>query len=524
MNDSVVTVGFEHFARCSPEQTAVLETTGKVWTRGELYGLENRLSRTLRHHVEPGQVVAIISPNCAEFLAAYLAGLQIGAYLVAVNWHLNPEDQAYILETAGARAVIVHSRCCDAARLMLEKLAVARPLRISIGKAPGFVDMETFVAGFSADPLEYRLYGRQMSFTSATTGRPKCVSRDIDGARAAHERLLRLSVALNSQLGVSCDGSGSSTALCQSMLYHAAPLGDAILALHLGRRLVLMNKWTPEAALELIQTHAVETTFMVPSMFVRLLKLPEAVRLHYATRSLKHVAHGGAPCPIEVKRAMISWWGPVLREMYGAAEGIGTTADSFEWLRHPGTVGRPYPGTDIRILDEGGRAVVPGTVGMIYIRSYPGERFEYRGDVQKTADAYRGEYFTAGDLGYLDEDGYLFICDRRTDMFTSGGVNVYPAEIEQVLVLHPEVADCAIVGVPDELFGEVPVAVIEPAEGTCASLRLSSNIMRFLAERLSAERLPRRLEYVAALPRDPAGKLFRRRLREMLISGLPERG
>jgi long-chain acyl-CoA synthetase len=302
--------------------------------------------------------------------------------------------------------------------------------------------------------------------------------------------------------------------LCASMLYHAAPLEWSAMALHFGHPVVLVERWEPELLLRLIDQRRVTTTFMVPTMFVRLLKLPADVRGQYSTASLRYVGHAAAPCAVEVKRQLIDWWGPIIWESYGASEGSGTIVDSHDWLRYPGTVGRPFNGTKLKILDEEGHEVPPGTVGTIYLTRHTGDRFEYKGDPDKTRAAYRGELFTVGDMGYVNQQGYLFICDRKVDMILCGGINIYPAEIEQVLILHPQVADCMVVGIPDELSGEAIKAVVQPAPGVTPGPKLSLDILDFLTERLDTLKLPRRIEYAEQLPRDPNGKAHRRTLRE----------
>jgi long-chain acyl-CoA synthetase len=338
------------------------------------------------------------------------------------------------------------------------------------------------------------------------------VKRPLEGAEEIAERFLQFIARLNEFGHVRV--KDYATHLCQSMLYHAAPLDCAFGALHLGLRIVLVDQWRPEDILQSIEFHAVNTTVMVPAMFVRLCKLPEYTRKQYSAKSLGIVYHGSAPCPIEVKRQMIEWWGPILHEVYGTSEGGGTGITSEEWLAHPGSVGRPHPGASIKILDEAGKELPAGAEGGIYIRPYTGDRFEYLGDPEKTSAVFRGDYFTAGDVGYVDDDGYLYICDRRVDMILTSGVNVYSAEVERVLVLHPSVVDCAVFGVPDAITGQSVLAVIETVSGCEAGPELRSDIMRFLTGRLSPIKLPRRIEFIDSLQRDPAGKLFKRRLRD----------
>jgi long-chain acyl-CoA synthetase len=350
--------------------------------------------------------------------------------------------------------------------------------------------------------------GRMLVYTSATTGAPKAINLPLESAVMALERTIRFHMSCGIAL------ERDNVHLCASMLYHAGPLDCMAIALHMGHAVVLVERWEPELLLQLIERHRVSTSFMVPSMFVQLLKLSEEVRARYDTSSLRLIAHSGAPCPEGVKRQMLSWWGPVLWESYGSAEGVGTAVGPHEWLAHPGSVGRPLPGSLIRVLGEDGETLPPHGVGTIYLTRHTGDRFEYKGDPEKTQAAYRGELFTVGDVGYLDEEGYLFICDRKIDMIICGGMNIYSAEIEQVLVQHPHVADCAVFGVPDDLMGEAVHAVVQPLPGMRPDAALTGEIMAFLRRHLAASKLPRRLEYTAQLPRDPNGKLYKRLLRE----------
>jgi long-chain acyl-CoA synthetase len=273
-----------------------------------------------------------------------------------------------------------------------------------------------------------------------------------------------------------------------------------------------MECWEPAAFLRIIAERRVTTTFMVPTMFVRLLKLPAAVRASHSTKSLRFVIHGGSPCPPDVKRRMLEWWGPIIWESYGASEVQGVIASPAEWAARPGTVGKPIAGTKLEILDEDGRALPPGSVGTIYLTPHTGDRFEYLGDEAKTAACRRGEFVTAGDRGYVDEDGYLFLVGRDSELIISSGMNIYPAEIEQVLIGHPAVLDCAVNGAPHELCGEVPIAHVQLVPGTDPSSELTATLLRFAAERLAPMKLPRRIVYRTALPRDPNGKLMRRQL------------
>lgn len=505
--------GLEYFADTDPERPAVVDPSGRTWTCGALSAFSNRFARALHAAgMRPGDALAIMAPNSAEFLAANFAATRAGLYLVLINWHLSAAEIAYILRDSGAKAVLVHPRQARIAQAALEQSDPAPALRLSIGAQPGYIALEDFMAGCSDEPFATGVLGRPMIYTSATTGLPKAILLSLADSQLAHERVMQAHAAFDAAAGIAV--GDRSAHLCTSMLYHTTPLECAAMAVNLGHCAILMDRWEPQSALRLIEQHRVQSSMMVPSMFVRLLKLPEEVRARYSTASLKFVSHGCAPCAAEIKKQMIAWWGPIFWEMYGASEGSGTCVGPADWLRFPGTVGRPFPGAAVKILDEEGNELPRGTVGTIYLKRFTGDRFEYRGDPEKTRAAHVGDFFTAGDIGYLNEEGFLFISDRKIDMIISGGVNIYSAEIERVLVGHPQVADCAVLGVPDAVLGEAVKAVIEPTAGATPGPALSADIMAFLFERISSVKLPRRIEYVERIPRDPNGKLFKRRLRE----------
>jgi long-chain acyl-CoA synthetase len=423
-----------------------------------------------------------------------------------VNWHLADREIAYLLDNSCTRALVAHARLGSVRLAALLVHASRAALRVSIGPATGFVALEDFTAKHAPRRLEGRERGRMMAYTSATTGRPKGVRFPIGGSQAA----LGSAIAWHRSLGIALEDR--NVHLCSSMLYHSAPLEGATVALEMGHAIVISDRWDAETALQVIDAYSVTVAFMVPAMFVQLLKLRADVRGRHTGASLRFVIHGGAPCPADVKRRMIDWWGPIVWESYGASEVQGAITSSAEWLRYPGTVGRPIAGSQIKILDDDGREVPAGTVGLIYLTPYNGDRFEYHGDDAKTQACRRGEFVTVGDLGYVNDEGYLFICGRRSELIISSGMNIYPAEIEQVLIEHAGVADCAVVGMAHELFGEVPRAVVQPVNGCVPDAMLTLDLLRFLGERLAPMKLPRRIDYVCALPRDPNGKLLRTRL------------
>jgi long-chain acyl-CoA synthetase len=309
---------------------------------------------------------------------------------------------------------------------------------------------------------------------------------------------------------------GETLHLCTGPLYHAAPLAFSLsIPLNAGVGVVLMDKWSPEETLRLIAERRITHSHMVPTMFHRLLALPGEVRAAADVSSLRSVLHGAAPCPVSVKKAIIEWWGPVLLEYYAATEGTGTFVTSQDWLQRPGTVGKPATPDHIRILDPvSGEPLPAGEIGTVYIAAPPVGRFDYFGDPGKTAGSYRGDHFTMGDVGYLDEDGYLFLTDRSADLIISGGVNVYPAEVEAELLAHPDVGDAAVIGVPDPDWGEIVVAVVEPRAGVTPSDDLAAALVAHCRATLASFKCPRRVDFTDRLPRTDSGKLYKRRLRD----------
>lgn len=502
-------VDFAHFAAASPSAVAVVDPSGHAWSRGDLAGLAFRFARALEAAgLTAGDAVAVASPNCAEFLAVYLGAVHAGINVVPINWHLAEDELRFVVEDSGAAAIVAHGRL-GAARLgTLARCTPGLRLLVSIGRAAEFIPLEKLVARRSPAPFACSVLGRVMAYTSATTGRPKAVVLPARNARTARERV----IAWHASLGLA--PGAAHVHLCTSMLYHSAPLEGCITALHMGHRVVLTDQPDPERVLESIEGYRVTTTFLVPAMLVRLLKLPPEVRGRYSTASLEFVVHGGASCPVDVKRAMLEWWGPIIWEAYGAAEGQGTIASPSEWLRYPGTVGRAIPGSRVKILNDLGQELAPDRVGTIYLQPHTGDRFEYKGDPERTRASYHGDFITAGDIGYMNADGYLFVCDRRDDLIVASGMNIYPAEVEHVLVQHSAVVDCAVIGMRHEIFGEVPLGIVQARHGVETGPSLSADILAFAARRLAPMKLPKRIEYVDRIPRDPNGKLQRRRLRE----------
>lgn len=498
--------GLRHFAERDSAAVAIVDSRGSEWTRGNLQRVVDRATAAfVAEGLAPGDAIAILAPNCAEFLVAHLAGIAAGLYVVPVNWHLADAEIGYVLNDSGAKALVVHARLGAERLACLAAASGTTRLAVAIGAAPGFVQFDELIAAAPVRSVR-RERGRVLAYTSATTGWPKGVRLPLGNAGAT----LAKTVEWHRSLGIELEHA--NVHLTASMLYHAAPLDGAVTALEMGHAVALMDGWDAESLLRVIEQQRVTTTFMVPTMFVRLLKLPESVRRGYDVSSLRFVVHSAAPCPTEVKRRMLEWWGPILWESYGASEVQGTIASPAEWLAHPGTVGRPIAGSRVMILGDDERELPAGAVGSVYLTPHTGDRFEYLGDSAKTAACRRGEFVSVGDRGYVDEDGFLFLVGRDSELIVSSGMNIYPAEIEQALLAHPAVSDCAVIGVPHELYGAVPAAHVQLAAGYWPSDEVTTTLLAHIRRHLSPMKLPRTIRYAERLPRDPNGKLLRRLL------------
>jgi long-chain acyl-CoA synthetase len=510
-------LGFWALAQADPEHLALVDPEGTELSAGDLLGRTNQVVHALRAlGMEQGDVVATVLPNGIEMVELYLAALQAGWYLVPINHHLVAPEIAYILKDSGAKVFVGHERfgeaCAEAARTAGTPAAGC----LAVGSIPGF---GSFAELRDAQPTtlpEGRTLGDVMNYTSGTTGNPKGIFRRLPGI-SPEEGALGLSGIL---FLFSINPGGDDVHIVGSPLYHTAVLRFGSASLHLGHTVVMMDKWDPEEMLALIERYRVTTSHMVPTQFHRLLALPEEIRAKYDLSSLRHMIHAAAPCPVDVKHKMIEWWGSCIDEYYAASEGGGTLVNTEEWLKKPGTVGRPWPISEIAIFDdEGNRIEEPDVIGTVYMAMSSGD-FEYHHDKEKTQKNRIGKFFTVGDVGLLDADGYLFLRDRKIDMIISGGANIYPAEIENVLLSHPKVGDAAVFGIPNEDWGEEVKAVIEPAAGVEGSEELAQDILEFCAGRLARFKTPKTIDFVAELPRDPNGKLYKRKLRDPYWEGI----
>jgi long-chain acyl-CoA synthetase len=501
-------------AAARPERTALVTPDEREVTAGELLAGCHQLANGLRARgLGRSDTVVLALPNGPEFFEAYLAAMQVGWYITPLNTHLTPTEMAHVLSDSGAGVLIAHERFAGQAAAAVKEAGLDPGVCLGVGSVPGFGDYEAFKAQQSDARPDERCAGQMLQYTSGTTGRPKGVRRDViemDPDQQAHLYGMQLR-----KFDITPGGDGVH--LCCSPMYHLAPLAYAYFALHYEHTVVVMDGWTPEKTLELIERYRVTTTQMVPTQFHRLLQLPDEVRATADVSSLRQVLHAGAACPVHVKQRMLDWWGPVLYEYYGASEGGGTLVKPKEWLERPGTVGRPWEGADVRIYDDEGNQLGPNEIGNVYLKLM-GE-FEYGGDPEKTRAARIGDYFTAGDVGYLDDEGWLFLRDRKIDMIISGGVNIYPAEVEAALLEHPAVGDVAVFGIPDPDWGESVKAVVEPAPGQLAGEQLERSLQAHCEDRLAKYKRPRSIDFVEALPRDPNGKLYKRKLRDPYWEG-----
>jgi long-chain acyl-CoA synthetase len=505
----VTDIGLWAIAGAAPDRTAVIEPDGRAVSYAELAATADRYGRGLQAlGLRPGDAVAGQLPNSTEALALFFAAVQTGLYVVPVNWRLTAAEVAYILDDSGAGAFVAHERFAGVAAAVAEAAGIDPGARFAVGAVPRFTPLTALGADGSGRP-DPRTAGAPMVYTSGTSGRPKGVRRPLTG-----EDPDKVPLASAWFFGLfSLAPHDGNVHLCCSPLYHTAVLNFATISIQLGHPVVLMDRFEPEHMLALIERHRVTHTHMVPTQFRRLLALPEPVRGRYDTSSLRAAIHGAAPCPREVKRQMLDWWGPVVIEYYAASEGGGTGITAQEWLARPGSVGKAWPGSQVRVLDADGNDVPAGEPGLVYLRMGT-STFDYHKDEEKTRASRARGMFTVGDIGYLDADGYLYLCDRKSDVIISGGVNIYPAEIEAELSCHPAVADVAVFGVPHDEWGEEIKAVVQPADRAEPGPALTADLLAFLAPRVARFKLPRSIDYVAELPRDPNGKLYKRRLRD----------
>ena len=498
------------------ESPALIFADDGTISYGELYAGSQRVAALLYEAgLRPGDGVALVLPNRPEFFEITWGCQLSGLYYSAVNTHFTPDEVIYVVNDSDAKAVFVDESMADLAEQIRRENAGV-DVHISVGGAlPGWRSYHDVVASAGdAPPVSD---GTEMLYSSGTTGRPKAVRRPLpsDGQGSWAQKVLEYALAQR------YDMTPSSVYLSPAPLYHAAGVNYTMAVHRVGAASILMRKFDAEAVLRLIETHRVTHAQFVPTMFVRMLKLPDAVRDSYDVSSLQCVIHAAAPCPVDVKQRMMEWFGPVIHEYYGGTEGFaGATIDPQEWLAHPGSVGKPF--TAVHVVGEDGTEVPAGQSGELYFEGGP--EFEYFKDPAKTASVSNEHgWRSLGDMGYLDEDGYLYLTDRSTFMIVSGGVNIYPQEVENLLVMHPKLVDAAVFGVPNDEFGEEVKAVVQPVEGVEPGPALEAELIDYCRTHLATYKCPRSVEFDPELPRDPNGKLYKRRIRERYWQGRTSR-
>ena len=500
------------FARTTPDKPAVIMAeTGEQVTYREMEERSNRTAHLLRSlGINRGQCVAAMLENCVEMFDIAWATDRAGLYFTAVSSRLTPDESEYIIRDSGSKAFFTSPRVGSvpdglAAVLGDLPLFMARPAH-----AP-YQDWDQAAAAFPVTPIADESAGGFMLYSSGTTGRPKGVKRPLPETGILTGPFI---MPLLTQIyGADQD----SVFLCPAPLYHAAPIGWSMAAQRLGATIVVMEKFDAESVLKAIEKYRVTIAQFVPTHFIRMLKLPDDVRNKYDLSSLKTVFHAAAPCPVQVKEAMIDWWGPIVHEYYSGTESNGITIiGPDEWMRKKGSVGRAMA-CEVHACDEQGDPLPAGQTGQIFFAG--GAVFEYHNDDVKTSESRnRHGWSSLGDVGHVDEDGYLFLTDRKSFMIISGGVNIYPQEIENLLVTHPKVFDAAVIGAPDEEMGEKVVAIVQPADMNEAGPELAEELRLFCKQHLSGVKVPRQIDFMEELPRHPTGKLYKRLLRDQYWS------
>lgn len=497
----------EH-AEATPDKPAIImHPSGTVVTFADLEARANRLAHHFRRHgfVE-GDTVAILMENNEHMHAVMWAARRSGLYYVPINTHLTSAEAAYIIDNSNAKGIVGSA----ALRKTLEGLGAELPnglpefLLIADGDLDGWQRYPECVAGHPDTPIADEIEGDLLQYSSGTTGRPKGIKRELPHLPPAEAPgLMTMLVEVWMQ--------PDSVYLSPAPLYHTAPSVWSMTVQAAGHTTVVLEKFDAEGALDAIERYGVTHGQFVPVMFTRMLKLPEAVRKSYDVSSLKRVIHAAAPCPVEIKKQMIDWWGPIIDEYYASSEAHGSTLISAEeWLTHPGSVGRPMTGS-LHICDEDGNELPPGEPGEIYFEG--GHAFEYLNDPDKTAKAQNKHgWMTVGDIGYVDEEGYLYLTDRRHHMIISGGVNIYPQEAENMLVTHPKVLDAAVFGVPDDEMGQRVHGVVQTVDPADATPEFGDELIAWLRDCLAHYKCPRSITFESQLPRTDTGKLYKQEL------------
>ncbi|MEE2878570.1 MAG: acyl-CoA synthetase [Pseudomonadota bacterium] len=501
-----------HYAKTKPDTPAyIMGNSGEVVTFGQLEERSNQIAHLFRDNgIKPGDTIAIFAENNARYFELAWAAQRSGLYYVCISSRLTAPEVQYIVEDSGSR-ILIASAGLGAVSSAVKAITNLDAYWSVDGDINGYERLETLQADKPATPIADEMAGTDMLYSSGTTGRPKGIRPQLELGMKIDEPSALMGLA---QLLAKAQGD-DMVYLSPAPLYHAAPLRWCMTFTRFGATLIIMEKFDPEKFLELVEKYKVTHTQLVPTMFVKMLKLPEEVRSRHDVSTLRAAIHAAAPCPIPVKQQMIEWWGPVIEEYYAGSEGNGMTwINSNDWMNHKGSVGKPVLG-ELHICDEEGNELPVGEAGTIY---YSGTTPpNYHNDPEKTKGALNpkhSDWSTLGDVGRLDEDGFLYLTDRKAFMIISGGVNIYPQEAENVLITHPKVADVAVIGIPNEEFGEEVKAVVQPQEGVEPSPELEEELLEFCRSQLAKIKCPKSVDFDPALPRHPTGKLYKRLVRD----------
>jgi len=497
-------------ARYPAEHIAyVMAQSGKSITYGELEASSNQIAHLLRKlGLRRGDHIALCLENHPDFLKLCWAAYRAGLYFTTISYRLQANEVEYIVNDCGARVLITSSMLSDTFNGFRGKLTNNPVCYMLDGTTEGSLSLEDAISGMPIKPIPDQSYGQSMLYSSGTTGRPKGIKKPLSETPWGDEVPASIPARDRYQF------DGNTIYLSPAPLYHAAPLGFNMNVLRYGGTSIIMENYDSAHALRLIQDYKITHSQWVPTMFVRLLKLPEEEKIKFDTSSLKFAVHAAAPCPVSVKERMIDWWGPIIYEYYAGTEGNGSTSiTSEEWLKHKGSVGKASVNCKVHILDDEANEVDAGVVGDIYFEG--GGTFEYLNDSDKTGSSRTEEgWSTLGDVGYLDKEGYLYLTDRKAFMIISGGVNIYPQEAEDALITHPKVTDIAVFGVPSEEFGEEVKAVVQPAELSDMGPELEAELIAYVRTKISHIKCPRSIDFIEQLPRHPTGKLYKRLLKD----------
>ena len=503
---------FSIMAKAMPDQRAgILASTGQTYSYAELEASTNRFAHLFRSiGLNRGDSIVLICENHFRFYELTWAAHRAGLYFTPVSWHSTAEEIAYVIDNAEAKAFIASSRFAEVAKKAISLTGQDMTALSVLGEIEGFENAEALAATLPATPISDESSGREMLYTSGTTGKPKGVIYPLTGLPIDHTAM--------DDMALHHEGYGpGAVILAPGPLYHASPLMASRAAHRFGGTTLIIDKFDAEKTLEYIETYKVTHMICVPTHFIRLMKLPEDIRRKYDVSSVTCIMHTGAPCPVDVKHAMIEWFGPVIIEIYSGTEQIGgTLIRSQEWLEHPGSIGKA-PGGNAHILDEATWEVLPpNEIGVLYFDS--GKDFKYHSDDAKTKSLYSPQgWRTYGDIGRMDEDGYIYLTDRKSNMIISGGVNIYPQESENRLITHPKVDDVAVFGIPNAAFGEEVKAVVQLAKGSTPSKAVEEELIAYCKEVLAGFKCPRSIDFQERLPRQDNGKLYKQKLIEMYL-------